>query len=294
MNFNRISFIILFLLLASPTLSAYLNVDTYDEYVAARRLLAVDREKGEVPRVFIRAIPQKIKELVGIERRRFFIDLILPIILAENEKIEAEHDAVMAAVKRDERSEADIRLINETAKKYNLIKEEDDFLTISDEKREAVVYLLDMNIRPVPPAIALGQAALESAWGTSRFTFEGNNLFGHVSKDPSKGLKPKNWSGTQRHIYIFDSITASISAYMLNLNRNRVYRKFRLFRQQDPKNLMKMAEGFDRYAIIKELYVGRLQTVMFKYGTHRYNDAKLAEPGVAGMIGGLKQVYITN
>lgn len=294
MNFYRISFIILFLFSVPSTLFASLNVDGYDEYIAARRLLASDRGDGEVPRIFIRAIPEKIKEVEGIERRRLFIDLILPIILAENEKIEAEHDAVMAAVKKEDRSDADILLINETAKKYMLINKDDDFLTLSEEKRAAVIYLLDMNIRPVPPAIALGQAALESAWGTSRFTFEGNNLFGHVSKDPSKGLKPKNWSGMQRHIYIFDSITASISAYMLNLNRNRAYRKFRLFRQQDPKNLMKMAEGFDRYAIIKELYVGRLQTVMFKYGTHRYNDAKLAEPGTAGMIGDLKQVYITN
>ena len=293
MNFYRISLIIFLLSLASPALPA-LDVDNYDEYLAARRLLAVDRENGEVARIFIRAIPEKIKEFEGIERRRLFIDLILPIILAENEKIEAEHDAVMAAVGKEDRSDADIRLINETAKKYMLINKEDDFLTLSDEKREAVVYLLDMNIRPVPPAIALGQAALESAWGTSRFTFEGNNLFGHVSKDPSKGLKPKNWSGMQRHIYIFDSITASISAYMLNLNRNRAYRKFRLYRQQDPKNLMKMAEGFDRYAIIKELYVGRLQTVMFKYGTHKYNDAKLEKTGIAGMIGDLKQVYITN
>ena len=81
MNFYRISLIFFLLSLASPALPA-LDVDNYDEYLAARRLLAVDRENGEVARIFIRAIPEKIKEFEGIERRRLFIDLILPIVAA--------------------------------------------------------------------------------------------------------------------------------------------------------------------------------------------------------------------
>lgn len=44
------------------------------------------------------------------------------------------------------------------------------WLAVIDE----LLYRLD----EIPAALAIGQAACESGWGTSRFTIEGNALFG--------------------------------------------------------------------------------------------------------------------
>jgi len=269
----------LFIVVSSFFFFFELNADeflsSYEEIKAAYGESPFEFDHGSVPRVFSTTIPQEIKNFEGIERRRFFIRLLVPVVLLENEKISAEHDFVMSHASKKEWNEEDCKIIYEIAQKYNIVDENQDVSALSEEEKEKIRYFLDHKIRPVPPAIAVGQAALESGWGTSRFVFEGNNLFGHVSPDPSKGIKPKNWSGNQRHIRIFDSILESIEAYMLNLNRNRAYNKFRWYRRTHPNDLSKMAEGFDKYAIIKEAYIGRLQSVMFKFGVHRINDAKL-------------------
>lgn len=256
-------------------LSADDFLSSYEEIKAAYDLKTFAFDHDNVPRVFAKKIPEEIKNFEGVERRRFFIRLIVPVVLLENEKISAEHDFVMAYASKKEWDQKDCEIIKEIAQKYNIVEENQDISALPEDEKEKIRYFLDHKIRPVPPAIAVGQAALESGWGTSRFVFEGNNLFGHVSPDPAKGIKPKNWSGNQRHIRIFESILESIEAYMLNLNRNRAYNKFRWYRRTHPNNLSKMAEGFDKYAIIKEAYIGRLQSVMFKFGVYKINNAKL-------------------
>lgn len=272
------AFISALFLFFSGTLFADAFLSTYEEIKSAYDLAGDNWDNEKIPRIFVTKIPEEIKKLEGVERRRFFIKLLLPLVLLENEKIAAEHDMIVPVAAKKDWSEEDIKLIAEIAEKYNITEKNQNLSVSTEEEKEKIRYFLDHKIRPVPPAIAIGQAALESGWGTSRFVFEGNNLFGHVSPDPTKGIKPKNWSGNQRHIRIFDSIQESISAYMLNLNRNRAYNKFRWYRRTHPTDLSKMAEGFDKYAIIKEAYVGRLQSVMFKFGVHRINKAKL-DPG---------------
>ena len=262
-------------------LCADVFLTSYEEIKAAYDMSVYALDTTPLPRVFASKIPEEIKNIEGKERRKLFIRIILPVILLENEKISAEHDFIVPIAAKKEWNADDIKIIGETAKKYNIIDDKQDLATASETEKEKIRYFLDHKIRPVPPAIAVGQAALESGWGTSRFVFEGNNLFGHVSPDPSKGLKPKNWSGNQRHIRIFDSIVESIEAYMLNLNRNRAYNKFRWLRRTHPNDLSKMAEGFDKYAIIKEEYIGRLRSVMFKFGVYKVNSVKLEPAGIA-------------
>ena len=267
-------------------------LSTYEEIKSAYDLVGYIWTSEKVPRIFVKKIPEEIKKMEGAERRHFFIQMLLPLVLLENEKIAAEHDKIVPIAAKKDWNAEDVKIIAEIAVKYNIIDEGQDISAIDEEEKEKIRYFLDHKIRPVPPAIAIGQAALESGWGTSRFVFEGNNLFGHVSPDPTKGIKPKNWSGNQRHIRIFDSIQESISAYMLNLNRNRAYNKFRWLRRTHPGNLSKMAEGFNKYAIIKEAYVGRLQSVMFKFGVYRINNAKLDSGESANIIEKVSQPYI--
>ncbi len=52
-----------------------------------------------------------------------------------------------------------------------------------------LVLLLD-RVDIIPPSLALGQAAYESGYATSRFAVEGNALFGQWTYN-GKGMKPK-------------------------------------------------------------------------------------------------------
>ena len=181
-----ISVLLLFFCSGNLSAEAEVFLSTYEEIKSAYDLIPWNSEK--VPRIFVKKIPEEIKKLEGVERRHFFIKLLLPLVLLENEKISAEHDMIVPIAAKQEWNAEDVKVISETAQKYNIIDEAQDISAINEDEKEKIRYFLDHKIRPVPPAIAIGQAALESGWGTSRFVFEGNNLFGHVSPDPTKGL----------------------------------------------------------------------------------------------------------
>ena len=228
-----------------------------------------------VPRIFMKNMPLEIKELKGRKRVALFIQTVLPLILLENEKILLEREEIMKVASKEDWSKKDINFIKEKARKYRIIKKDENPDDFDEKKKERVRLLFDHKVRAIPAPIALGQAALESGWGTSRFVKLGNNIFGHVSRDISKGIKPLRWSGKKRHIKKFNSLSESIAVYMLNLNRNRAYYSFRQFRRYYPDNYLKMAEGFVKYSRIKEEYTGRLQLIINKFRFYRYGKAKL-------------------
>ena len=87
-------------------------------------------------------------------------------------------------------------------------------------------------IDTIPTALVLAQASVESSWGKSRFVELANNIFG-VWTYGNKGIIPENRPEGMKHkIKIYDSIDDAIAAYMLNLNRNRAYHKFRDLRAE--------------------------------------------------------------
>lgn len=237
-------------------------------------------------------MPQKIKELQGRERIALFVQTVLPLVLLENEKILKEREEILAVAKKETWTKEEAKYMREKGYKYRIIKKEDDPLTFDDKKKERLRFMFDHKVRIIPPPIALGQAALESGWGTSRFVKLGNNIFGHVSYDTSKGIKPLRWSGKKRHIKIFKTLAESIAVYMLNLNRNRAYYSFRQFRRYYPGNYLKMAEGFVKYSRIKEEYTGRLQLIIKKFGFYSYGKAKLDEKTRTESLENIKQTNI--
>ncbi len=89
----------------------------------------------------------------------------------------------------------------------------------------------------IPPSLALAQAAIESGWGKSRFIKEANNIFGHWTYDPKYGMIPKKRKlGSSHLVRVFQTLEESISAYMLNLNRNFAYKSFQEKRFEQRKS----------------------------------------------------------
>jgi len=85
----------------------------------------------------------------------------------------------------------------------------------------------------LPMELVLVQAANESAWGTSRFAREGNNLFGQWCFRQGCGMVPaQRPEGAAYEVARFGSVQESIASYMHNLNTGRPYRRLREIRQR--------------------------------------------------------------
>ena len=103
----------------------------------------------------------------------------------------------------------------------------------------------------VPIEMVTAQAALESAWGKSRFAVQANNLFGiRTFSSEVPHLLPesvKKWPGWG--VRKFKSKCASVQEYIRLLNEHPAYKEFRALRKQ----LLKDGEKLDAKVLVRTL-----------------------------------------
>jgi len=122
----------------------------------------------------------------------------------------------------------------------------------------------------IPYEMIIGQAALESAWGQSRFAKEANNLFGirTWNKDtphllPQGVTKWRGWG-----VKSFASKCDSVQYYVDLLNNHSAYKEFRELRQKMfDKNQMldalQLIKKLDKFSTTKD-YDARVARMIFK------------------------------
>ncbi len=133
----------------------------------------------------------------------------------------------------------------------------------------------------VPAGLALGQAAYESGYGTSRFAVEGNSLFGQWTYK-GDGIKPKEQrmsSKGDHRIKTFEWPFDSVRGYFINLMSHPAYEDFRRLRAEfrqagKPLGSMELANGLLRYSERGQEYVDSLKGIM------RVNKLDLADTAV--------------
>jgi uncharacterized FlgJ-related protein len=128
--------------------------------------------------------------------------------------------------------------------------------------------------------MALGQAAYESAYATSRFAMEGNSLYGQWRW--GSGIVPSGQRGNlgDYRIADYDTPLDSTFAFAKNLNSNRAYEKFRILRAQlrnenKPLNGHYLAQGLDRYSERGEHYIATLQEIITHNDLGQLDTVKL-------------------
>ena len=103
----------------------------------------------------------------------------------------------------------------------------------------------------VPWEMIIGQAALESGWGQSRFAVKGNNLFGiRTFSESVPHLKPsgvEKWPGWG--VRVFASKCDSVKEYIRLLNEHPAYKEFRVKRQ----HMLDKNKPLDSFVLIKTL-----------------------------------------
>ncbi|MFK5881769.1 MAG: glucosaminidase domain-containing protein [Sulfurospirillum sp.] len=193
-------------------------------------------------------------------QKKAFINILLPMIKRANKNIEKERDFIKYFFENAgknsfrELDEISLAKLIHLFKKYKIknLFDKDEYLR---------------KIDAVPASLAIAQAAVESAWGKSRFVLEANNIFGHWTYS-GKGLVPIDRAEGKTHtLRIFKTLQASVNAYVLNLNSNAAYKMFRKLRENAHKNKMifnglMASKAMINYSQRKEKYVKLLDAII--------------------------------
>ncbi|MCY0963765.1 glucosaminidase domain-containing protein [Parathalassolituus penaei] len=137
--------------------------------------------------------------------------------------------------------------------------------------------LLMRRVYPVPVSLALAQAASESAWGTSRFAREANNLFGQWCYSPGCGLVPSRRApGAFHEVAKFDNPLEAIRSYMRNINSHPVYQPLRVERQKQVASQgyatgEQLANGLSKYSERGGMYIYEVRRLIYRNKLDAYD-----------------------
>ena len=171
------------------------------------------RDEKQVKPIYFTRLPRDLDKIKTIKaKKETFLQIVLPLVVAENEKIETDRNYLLKVI-RDNDSSEKLQWLKRKFKEYK----------VKDGDINELIEKVDI----VPTSIALAQAAKESGWGTSRFALEGNAIFGQWTWD-GVGIEPLDKSNDQGHkILKFPILRASVKAYITNLNTHPSYKSFR-------------------------------------------------------------------
>jgi Bax protein len=197
------------------------------------------RDSKLVKPIYFTRLPKDLSTIRSTKKKKeTFLKILLPLVVAENEKIKKDKKYLLKILKENDTPENQ-KWINKKYKAYKV------------SKRNINELIEKMDIIPI--SIALAQAAKESGWGTSRFALEGNAIFGQWTWK-GEGIEPLEKSGDKNHkILKFPLLRASVKAYITNLNTHNSYKDFRkkrfeLRKQNKPILGKELIHQLDKYA----------------------------------------------
>ncbi len=248
--------------------SVRLNASTIKELFDDTNYKLKDVRKSKLVKpVALTLLPHEIKMIENTgERKEFFIQIILPLILQENNNIKLDRRRLFQIITKNNNTKLEKKWLQKKYKQYGVLSKD-----LSELK-------IRMDIIPV--SLAIPQAAKETGWGTSRFALEGNALFGQWTWS-GEGLKPKEADENKGHkVMKFNVLQASVRAYQRNLNTHNSYKSFRLARaelrdKKLPLDSLILSKFLDNYAETGEKYVEVLQKIIKQNNLKDFDDSKL-------------------
>jgi len=251
-----------------PTDSVRLSAATIAELFKSTNYSLEDVRKNKLVKpIPLTMLPREIKKIENIKKRKdFFIQIILPLVIKENNNIRSDRKKLFSILNKNKNTKTEKAWLNSKFKQYGVANKD--------------LSTLKIRMDEVPVSMAIAQAAKETGWGTSRFAQEGNALFGQWTWS-GEGIKPSNADTDSTHkVMKFKILQASIRAYQRNLNTHSSYKDFRSaraeLRDQGKKlDSMILTEHLDKYAAIGKEYVKVLQQIIKQNNLSDFDDAKL-------------------
>ena len=225
------------------------------------------RKNKLVKPVALDSFPREIKKIENTKKRKeFFIQIVLPLILQENNNIKLDRKRLFNIINKSNNSDLEKKWLDKKFRQYGIPSKD--------------LSILKIRMDEVPVSLALAQAAKETGWGTSRFAQEGNALFGQWTWS-GEGLKPKEAEENKGHkVMKFNVLQASVRAYQRNLNTHSTYKEFRLARAklrdaEKPLDSIILSEYLNEYAETGKQYVEILQKIINQNNLKDFDNAKL-------------------
>ena len=236
------------------------------------------RSEKLVKPIYFTQFPRDLDNLQSVQlKKETFLKIVLPLVVAENEKILDDREKLKTLTEKKFTSDAEKQWLRQKLLEYKVKK--------GDLKE--LMFRMDT----IPVSIALAQAAKESGWGTSRFALEGNAIFGQWTWD-GQGIAPLKRDGDKNHkILKFPILRASVKAYKNNLNTHKSYSKFREKRQQlrsKNKNITGLAltDTLKNYAQTGSEYTKILNQIITQ---NRLSDFELVK-----LVNSVKQIELNS
>jgi Bax protein len=204
-----------------------------------------------------------LNKLEVSEKKQKFFHMILPAILISKAKLKLKRKRVLALRRtpKEQWSRSDKRFIEKLYKKY---------------KTENINKLAN-RLKTHPVSIILAQAAIESAWGESRFFKKGNNIFGmwsynrHEPRIKAKGTR----KGKAIYVKKYASLSDAIDDYFVVIGRG-AYKSFR--RQRNiTNNPLILVQYLSNYCEMGKKYTKKLRNFIVHNKLRRFDKFRIDE-----------------
>jgi len=200
--------------------------------------------------------PTDAPKMTVQEKKERFKKLLLPAVTEAYNNLNRRYLEVAQELKQERQSA-----------RINQLKQE--YKAASDQELLAA-------LKPHPISIALAQAAIESAWGTSRFFREANNVFGVWSFDPNEPRIAAGQKRGDKTIWVkrYKNVTASVLDYYRVIAKGNAFTAFRTLRLNSNDPFM-LVTKLDRYSERGGEY-GKELTAMIRFNKFTtYDQHKL-------------------
>lgn len=241
---------------------------TKDKLILAATLagLALFQEINIFPAEQASAITKTVPQFAqyeGVEKKQAFFDWLKPIVKNENALIQNQRMRLLLLQADSNPSSSELEWLAKLQQRYQ-------YTPAGETTTQQIITKLLKRVNTVPVELALTQAAIESAWGTSRFAQQANNLFGQWCYEPGCGLVPlRREPGKTHEVKRFASVNESVRAYLLNLNAHSAYQSLRnkraaLVRVDQPVTAAALASTLNFYSQRGNAYVQDLLRFLSK------------------------------
>ncbi len=225
------------------------------------------RKTKLVKPVKLSLLPYEMKMIENTKKRKnLFIQIILPLIIEENNRIKLDRKKLFTILNKNHNSNSEKKWLNKKFEQYGVLNKD--------------LSTLKVRMDTIPVSLAIAQAAKETGWGTSRFALEGNALFGQWTWS-GEGIKPADADNNATHkVMKFKILKSSIRAYQRNLNTHSGYKEFRMARAElrdNGRSLdgITLATYLNKYAETGKEYVKIIKQIIQQNNLTDFDDVKL-------------------
>jgi len=218
----------------------------FDKEVASKEV------KKEKTSKIVKAKKITKKRDISAKKKKFFSQVVPAI-----EKVHREQEEQFKKIQEDINKHQNSAEIKSLKNLYRVTDDNDLLLAL----------------KPHPQSIVIAQAAIESAWGTSRFFREANNIFGMWSQDTNE---TRIAAGVKRNgtytvwLKKFATLDASIRQYYITIGRVKDYKEFRALRYKT-EDTTQLVKKLDKYSELGDEYTKIISTVIRHNNLTKYD-----------------------